>query len=100
MSREAYVYILAGNRPEEGEPPIYVGSMTDLVQRVALHREGKGSRHTARYKIKRLVWYEVHDTIGSAQARERRLKRCDRDWKDDLIEAHNPDWRDLYRELA
>ena len=100
MGREAYVYILSGNRPEDGEPPIYVGSTTDLVQRVALHREGKGSRHTARYKIKRLVWYEFHDSIASAQARERRIKRWDRQWKEDLIGTHNPDWRDLWRELA
>ena len=100
MIREAYVYILSGNRPEDGEPPLYIGSTTDLVQRVELHRQGKASRHTARYKIKRLVWYEHHDSIASAQARERRLKRWDREWKDTLIEEFNPEWQDLYRDLA
>ncbi|MDE2746311.1 MAG: GIY-YIG nuclease family protein [Chloroflexota bacterium] len=100
MNREAYVYILAGNKPQDGHPPIYVGSTTDLVQRVALHRDGQGSRHTARYRIRRLVWYEVHDSIDSAQARERRIKRWERAWKDELIEEFNPEWRDLYRELA
>lgn len=100
MSRNAYVYILAGNRPEAGDPPIYVGSTTDLAQRVELHRQGKGSQHTTKYHTKRLVWYEHHDSIASAQARERRLKRWDREWKDTLIGEFNPEWRDLYRELA
>ena len=95
MTREAYVYILVGNipehSPEQGAPPIYVGSTTDFVERVTHHREGEGSEHTSRYRIKRLVGYEVHDSIASAQARERRVKRWNRDWKDELIEAHNPD---------
>ena len=100
VNREAYVYILAGNKPDQGNPPIYVGSTTDLVQRVALHREGRGSRHTAKYRIKRLVWYEAFDSIDDAQTVERRLKRWNREWKDDLIEELNPEWRDLYLELA
>ena len=100
MRRESYVYILAGNRPDKGDPPIYVGSTTDLVQRVTLHREGRGSRHTAKYKIRRLVWYEVHGSIDSAQMVERRLKRWNREWKDKLIGEFNPEWRDLYRDLA
>ncbi|MDE2988387.1 MAG: GIY-YIG nuclease family protein [Chloroflexota bacterium] len=100
MNREAYVYILAGNKPHDGRPPIYVGSTTDLVERVAQHRDGRGARHTARYRIKRLVWYEVHESIDSAQARERRIKRWERAWKDELIAEFNPEWRDLYLELA
>ncbi len=101
MDRQnAFVYILAGNRPDQGEPAIYVGSTTDLVQRVALHREGRGSRHTAKYKIRRLVWYEAFDSISTAQSIERRLKRWDRAWKDELIEEFNPEWKDLYHDLA
>ena len=75
--------------------PVYVGPTTDLVQRVTEHREGRGSRHAGRYQIKRNVWYEAHDSIDAAQTVERRLKRWNREWKDELIEKFNPEWRDL-----
>ena len=98
-SRAGYVYILAGNRPK-GKIPVHVGPTTDLVQRVTEHREGRGSRHAGRYQIKRNVWYEAHDSIDAVQTVERRLKRWNREWKDELIEKFNPEWRDLYPELA
>jgi putative endonuclease len=32
--------------------------------------------------------------------REKRLRKWRRTWKLELIERHNPQWRDLYDELA
>ena len=46
-----------------------------------------------------LVWHELHDTRESAFQRERALKKWTRGWKLELIEASNPDWRDLALEL-
>lgn len=46
-----------------------------------------------------LVWYEHHTDVEAAIQREKRLKRWRRDWKIKLIEAANPDWRDLYDSL-
>lgn len=87
----AFTYILA-SRPHGA---IYVGSTTDLRQRVAQHRAGAVMAHTRRYRIYRLVWFEAHSALREAQMREHRLKRWRRAWKDALIAEFNPGWRDL-----
>jgi putative endonuclease len=51
---------------------------------------------TARYGVDRLVWYEAYERIEEAIAREKSLKKWQRDWKIRLIEEMNPDWDDLY----
>ena len=40
--------------------------------------------------------FEVHDTMLSAIAREKQIKKWNRAWKIDLIEQENPDWKDLW----
>jgi putative endonuclease len=50
--------------------------------------------------VTRLVWYEPHEGREFAFRRERQIKEWRRKWKIELIEAHNPHWRDLYDELA
>lgn len=89
--RVYFVYILA-NRPRGA---IYIGVTNDLVARVAEHKTGRGSKHTQKYNIKRCVYYECHEDIHEAIAREKRLKKWLRPWKDELIEAGNPNWEDL-----
>jgi putative endonuclease len=79
---------------------LYVGVTADLIARVNDHREGRGSSHTKRYGLTRLVWYETRPTIISAIQREKSLKRYPRDWKCNLIERMNPDWSDLYNSLV
>ena len=96
MSRQPCVYILA-SRPGG---TTYVGVTSDLPRRVQEHREGKGSRFTARYRVHRLVWYEWHDRMDGAIAREKQIKVWERKWKSDLIGKHNPHWDDLFDELA
>jgi len=54
---------------------------------------------TKKYKVNRLVYYEVHDNPTSAIEREKRLKKWRRDWKIKLIEKQNPGWDDLYNDL-
>jgi len=96
MEKRFYVYILASKRCGA----VYVGVTNDLVRRVWEHREGIADSHTKRYWIKRLVYFEDHATAEAAIQREKRLKRWRRTWKDELIESRNPDWRDLYDEIA
>jgi putative endonuclease len=79
---------------------IYIGVSSDLIARVHQHREGRIEGFTKRYGLKRLVWYEGHDTIIGAIRREKSLKRWPRDWKCNLIERTNPDWSDLYGGLV
>ena len=54
---------------------------------------------TKQYGVHRLVWYEVHETMESAIAREKALKKWNRAWKIELIEKTNPTWKDLYDEI-
>lgn len=55
---------------------------------------------TARHKVERLVWYEVHEDPMSAIQREKRIKDWQRAWKVRLIEEKNPTWRDLSHEVG
>lgn len=91
-----FIYILA-SRPRGA---IYIGVTNDLENRVQEHRVGKGSKHVAKYGIYKLVHFEEFQEIDMAISREKRLKRWRRQWKDELIESHNPNWNDLYSEIA
>jgi len=68
---------------------------SNLLQRSVQHRDEMACGHTARYDIKRLVWFEMHDTIEAAIVREKRIKRWVRLHKYALIEEANSAWRDL-----
>ena len=91
-----WVYILANRRGGT----LYVGVTNDLVRRAFEHREGLIPGFTKRYGIKTLVYYERHDTAAAAIQREKNIKHWPREWKIDLIISINPDWRDLYDEIA
>ena len=91
-----WVYILA-SRPRG---TLYVGVTNDLRRRVWEHREGVVEGFTKEYGVKMLVYFEQHDSIEAAIEREKRVKRWVRSWKIDLIRSKNPDWRDLYDDIA
>ncbi|WP_153770724.1 GIY-YIG nuclease family protein [Labrenzia sp. CE80] len=95
MKRRFWVYILAGHK----NGTLYTGVTNDLVRRLFEHQSGTGSRFTRRYKVARLVWYEEHATAPQAIAREKALKTWSRAWKIELIEAMNPEWFDLGKDL-
>ncbi len=75
---------------------LYTGVCARLGQRVHQHREGTGSRFCARYNCTLVVLAEPHDRIEDAIVRKKRIKQWQRDWKIDLIEQSNPEWRDLF----
>jgi putative endonuclease len=91
-----WLYILA-NRPGG---TLYVGVTNDLIRRVSEHREGAAEGFTKRYDVKRLVYYEQHDTVPLAIQREKNIKHWSREWKIDLIISLNPEWRDLYPDVC
>jgi len=70
------------------------------VRRAYEHREGLIAGFTKRYDVKTLVYFESHLDPANAIQREKILKRWRRTWKIALIEQHNPDWHDLYDEIA
>ncbi len=92
MAKGGWLYIMA-NRYRGG---MYVGVTADPLRRVQQHRAGTGSQHVADFNKTRLVYVERHDTIEAAIAREKLVKRWRREWKFALIEADNPEWRDLW----
>jgi putative endonuclease len=79
---------------------LYVGVSNDLVRRVGEHKSGAVKAFTQRYKVNRLAYFEAYGSILEARARERALKRWRREWKFELIERDNPDWRDLSGDLS
>ena len=79
---------------------LYIGVTADLAARVAQHRQGEGSSFCRRYKLRRLVLAEWHDSIDDAIRREKMLKVWKRAWKIELVERSNPAWRDLWDDLA
>ena len=90
-----FVYILVSRSGNA----LYVGSTRDLRQRLQQHRAGTVGARTRKYRIHKLVYFEVHDTLEMALVREKRIKRWQRKWKEDLIESVNPTWRDLVFEI-
>ncbi len=79
---------------------LYVGVTSNLVQRVWQHKQNLVPGFTSRYGVHTLVWYERHETMASAIARERALKEWKRAWKLELIEQDNSQWRDLYDDIV
>ena len=96
MERVPCVYLLASRF----HGTLYTGVTSILLGRVWQHREEITKGFTARYGIKRLVWFEVHETMESAIRREKSIKRWRREWKLDLIEKENPTWRDLAEDFG
>ena len=90
------VYILASKR----NGTLYVGTTSNLVQRIWQHKHDLVGGFTQRYGVHTLVWPESHVTMESAIAREKRVKEWKRPWKVRLIEPDNPEWRDLYEDIV
>ncbi|WP_457106519.1 GIY-YIG nuclease family protein [Methylobacterium sp. P5_C11] len=94
--REPAVYIMASRR----NGTLYTGVTSNLARRVHEHREALQAGFTSRYACKLLAWYEHYPTMVEAITREKQIKAGSRKRKLALIESMNPDWRDLYPDLA
>ena len=86
-----YVYIMASAR----NGTLYVGVSNDVARRAGQHKDAQVPGFTRRHSVKHLVWYETHDDINTAIAREKQIKGWNRAWKIRLIEKDNLDWNDL-----
>ena len=96
MPRQMAVYIMT-NRPHG---VLYIGVTGDLVRRVWQHRTHACPGFTDRYNLERLVFYEMHEGPEAAIRREKALKHWLRAWKLELVQARNPEWRDLWPEIC
>ena len=84
------------NRPHG---TLYTGFANDLATRIEQHTMKVVDGFTKCYGLDLLVWYEFHESVIEARQRERRIKKWHRDWKVNLIQAMNPEWRDLSQSL-
>jgi len=91
----AWVYMLANRYCGT----IYTGVTRDIARRTWQHRTGTGSAFARRYDVNRLVYAEQTASVIDAIAREKAIKKWNRDWKIELIEKANPDWEDLFDRL-
>ena len=96
MEQKGFVYFVANRR----STVLYIGVTNDLKRRISEHAEGSGSIFTGKYRCYKLVYFEVFPNIEQAIAREKLLKRYKRSWKNALVEAINPEWKDLRDSLV
>ena len=92
MEKSYYVYILASKR----NGTLYIGITSNLIKRVWEHKEKIADGFTKKYDVDKLVYVEHYQDPENAIKREKRLKKYKRQWKINLIEKDNPQWKDLY----
>lgn len=78
---------------------LYVGYTDELERRVLEHKKKKIEGFTSKYNVTSLVYFERYDSQFKAESREKQLKRWHREWKINLIESVNKNWRDLYSDV-
>lgn len=78
---------------------LYTGVTSDLVNRVIQHKQKRVKGFTAKYNVDKLVWFEEVGDPEFAIKREKQIKAGSRQKKVDLINAINPDWRDLFEDI-
>jgi len=90
-----FVYILASKR----NGTLYTGVTRDVIRRAYEHKADAIEGFTKTYGVHHLVWYEMHEDIAAAIAREKQIKGWNRNWKIRLIEKENSGWNDLYDQI-
>lgn len=69
MMKSYYVYIMGNIRPT-----LYIGVTNNLIRRVYEHKHGLVAGFTKRYNLKKLLYFEIFNSIENAIAREKQLK--------------------------
>ena len=91
IERHPCVYILAS----QPRGTLYIGVTSDLVKRLWQHRQGVTGGFAAKYRVHRLVRYEMAGNMEQAILREKQLKNWHRQWKINLVEQDNHHWDDM-----
>lgn len=91
MTDKAYVYFMTNKT----NTVLYIGVTSDLQKRVNQHKNHEYEGFTDKYNCTKLVYFEECNDIKAAIAREKQLKNWHRDWKNNLVNQFNKDWKDL-----
>lgn len=90
-----YVYIMASSNNRT----LYIGMTNNLIRRVYEHRNGLIDGFTKKYNCHKLVWFQETNSIESAITKEKQMKNWIRQYKENVINEMNPEWKDLYDEI-
>jgi|SRR3989344_4822239 len=96
MTKQSYIYIMTNKT----NTVLYTGVTSDLVKRAYQHKNKQVSGFTAKYNINKLVYFEVFSDITEAIRREKQIKGGSRHDKVNLIIKNNPNFKDLFDEIA
>jgi putative endonuclease len=91
-----YVYILSNKK----RGTLYIGFTDNLIRRINEHKNKIYKGFSAKYNLDKLMYYEVLSSAEESQQREQQLKKWNRQWKIELIEKENPEWKDLSQDLG
>ncbi|PIZ68132.1 MAG: endonuclease [Candidatus Marinimicrobia bacterium CG_4_10_14_0_2_um_filter_48_9] len=89
--KQGYVYIMSNH----SRSTLYIGVTSNLERRILEHKSSTGSKFTTHYHLTDLLYYEPVEGMENAIRREKQLKAWHREWKWTLINAENPDLKDL-----
>jgi putative endonuclease len=89
-----HVYIMTKN-----SKTLYIGVTDDLNRRLYEHRNKIIEGFSKKYNLTKLVYFESFNQIKDAIRREKQLKNWHRQWKINLIESVNKEWKDLSLEF-
>ena len=90
-----WVYILASQK----NGTLYIGVTNDLERRIIEHKQELTEGFSKMYDVKMLVYFEQTPDVDAAIAREKQLKNWHRQWKINLVQSVNPEWKDLSLEF-
>ena len=91
MTKRYFVYIMTNKK----SGVLYTGITNNLARRVYEHKEKFISGFTSKYNLTKLVFFEETHDVNAAIKREKQIKGWLRKKKIELIESHNPVWKDL-----
>ena len=95
MNENNYVYILTNYT----NTTLYIGVTSDIIKRIYQHKTKCVDGFSKKYNLSKVVYYEQCFNIESAIKREKYLKGKTRQYKNDLINKFNPEWKDLYESI-
>ena len=93
-THQYYLYIITNKT----YGTLYIGVTNDLERRIFEHKYKLIEGFTKRYGLEKLVYFETFQYVNDAIKREKNMKKWKRQWKIDLIEESNLNWKDLSKD--
>jgi len=93
--KRSFIYILANDY----NTVLYIGVTTNLLKRIYQQRNHEVDGFSSKYNLHKLVYFKEYSTIQDAIKREKQLKKWNREWKIELINGFNPEWKDMYPQI-